>query len=320
VRNAALAALGFAVVAGCAFVLVRADLVVFALFGAIVVAESLRPAVEALSTRVPRDLAVALVFAATGAVLAALWLWPLSALVPQLRTVGTALAALVTTLSPSIPASAASAFFATLFAAQQAVAQGAGTLALVFVMALFWFGASTKLRSVVLGRLPAARRAPADQLFTDVSGRLRLYVLGTLVNGAIVGVLSAIALAAVHAPVPIALGAVQGVLSGLPYLGPAAGVLIAGAVTYASQGPVRGAEVLALVAIVGSVVGTFVPPLIFGRRLSLDPLGVMLATTIGGTVFGVAGVLLAVPALAVAQTIVPAALSRSEPSRLAPPP
>jgi predicted PurR-regulated permease PerM len=311
VRNAALAAVGFAVVAGCAFVLVRADLIVFALFGAIIVAESLRPTVEALSTRVPRELAVALVFAVAGAVLATLWLWPLSALVPQLRAVGTALTALVTTLLPRVPAAAAPAFLTTLFATQQAVAQGVGTLALVFVMALFWFGASAKLRSTVLGSLPATRRTPADRLFTGVSERLRLYVLGTLLNGSIVGGLSAVALATIHAPVPIALGALQGVLSGVPYLGPAAGVVIAGAVTYASQGPVRGAEVLALVAIVHSVAGTFVPPLIFGRRLSLDPLSVLIATAIGGTVFGVAGVLLAVPALAAAQTIVPAALSRS---------
>lgn len=316
-RNAALAAVGLAVVAGCLFVLIRAGLVVFALFGAIIVAETLRPAITALSTRVPRELAVALVFVAAGALLAVLWLWPLSALVPQLRTLATALAALVTTFSPRLPAAATPALFSTLFAAQQAVAQGAGTLALVFVMALFWIGASAKLRSTVLGRLPATRRAPADQLFTDVSERLRLYVLGTLLNGSIVGGLSAVALATVHAPVPIALGALQGVLTGVPYIGPAVGVVIAGAVAYASQGAGSGVEVLALVAIVHSVAGTFVPPLIFGRRLSLDPLGVLLATTIGGTVFGIAGVLLAVPALAVAQTIAPVALSRSEPSRLA---
>jgi putative heme transporter len=59
-----------------------------------------------------------------------------------------------------------------------------------------------------------------------------------------------------------------------------------------------------VVSLANTLEGTFVAPLIFQRGLDVDPLAVLLGTAIGGALFGIAGIVLAVPAVAVLQTII----------------
>ncbi|MBV8600429.1 MAG: AI-2E family transporter, partial [Candidatus Eremiobacteraeota bacterium] len=45
-------------------------------------------------------------------------------------------------------------------------------------------------------------------------------------------------------------------------------------------------------------------PLIFKRAIDIDPLVTVVATALGGALFGIIGVLLAVPAASILQTLV----------------
>ncbi len=106
------------------------------------------------------------------------------------------------------------------------------------------------------------------------------------------------------APYALVLGLVQGLLVAIPYLGTLIAVLTVGGVVLAAQGWVRAAEAVVLISLMEGLEGSFISPLIFKKRLDVAPLSTVLATAIGGTLFGINGVVLAVPAAAIFQLIV----------------
>ena len=141
-----------------------------------------------------------------------------------------------------------------------------------------------------------------------MGGTLGLYAGGVAVNGAIVALGSTIVLWFLHAPYPMILGLLQGLLVAVPYLGTLVAVVTAGGVVLAAQGWQRAAEAIALLSLTEGFEGSFISPLIFKKRLNLNPLTTVLATAAGGAVLGVTGVVLAIPAAALAQTVLEGAL------------
>jgi predicted PurR-regulated permease PerM len=131
-----------------------------------------------------------------------------------------------------------------------------------------------------------------------MGGTLGLYASGVVVNGAIVALGSTTVLWFLHVPYPMILGLLQGLLVAVPYLGTLVAVVTAGGVVLAAQGWQRAAEAIALLSVMEGFEGSFISPLIFKKRLNLNPLTAVLATAAGGTVLGVMGVVLPIPAAA----------------------
>jgi predicted PurR-regulated permease PerM len=306
-KAAKISTIAVAILAGaviCAVVLVRAQTIVLALLAAIVIAEAIRPLVDRVTSRVPRGAAIGLVFAAVLLALIVVWLIPLQALLPQALALWATLPTLIAEYAPRLPASAPSVLLNVLVSREHDFAQNLSMVGLAFVMALFWFGASSKLRATALSFAQGQRRTTLDSLFSELGDGLRLYVVGALINGAIVGVMCALGLAWMRSPFPLALGVLEGLLVAIPYVGPFVGVVLAGAVAFALQGLLGAGEAIAVVSLANTLEGTFVAPLIFQRGLNVDPLAVLLGTAIGGALFGVAGIVLAVPVVSVLQTII----------------
>jgi predicted PurR-regulated permease PerM len=311
-----------AVVALCA-VLVRAQGVMLSFFGAIVVGEAARPLVDRLSTRIPRSLAVAVTFAGIGAAIALVWMLPIRALAPQavafwdslptyLANVAVALQHFLGDgrsnadgLARALPAmgNAIVPFTQGVLGAEAGIATFVSTLVFILLMAVFWLGSSDPLRGFVLSLLRPSERDGADALFREMGNKLSLYVGGSLINGAIVALTSIILLSWLGAPYAVVLGLLQGLLVAIPYLGTLIAVLAVGGVVLAAQGWARAAEAVVLISLMEGIEGSFISPLIFKKRLDIDPLSTLLATAIGAALFGINGVVLAVPAAAICQII-----------------
>jgi len=156
----------------------------------------------------------------------------------------------------------------------------------------------------VLSIVPQEQRENALGLFREIGDKLGLYVIDTIVNGAMVALECTVLLALLGTPFPIVLGLLQGLLIAIPYLGTLIGVLTVGGVVLATQGWVRAAEAILLVSLAQTIQGTFISPLIFKKGMDLDPLFTVFAIAIGGALFGVFGIVLAVPAASIVQTVV----------------
>jgi predicted PurR-regulated permease PerM len=269
-----------------------------ALFGAMIIGETVRPAVNWLSLRVGRPQAMALVFGTLFGALAILVLVPLRMIVPQIAA-----------LSSEFPRFAAQAGGIVdrapfLLRDPLGIGPALSTLGLTLVMALFWLGASTPLTAFTLTLLPVNRRAEAASVFNEIGTKLGAYVGGTLANAAIVAIAGTAGLFALHAPYAVALGLLAGALVGVPYLGTFIAMIAVFIAVAGTQGRVKGAEAAALIVLVHSVVGSFVAPLIFKKHVDVDPLGCVVATAAGGVLFGIPGIVLAVPAASVIKTLV----------------
>jgi predicted PurR-regulated permease PerM len=112
------------------------------------------------------------------------------------------------------------------------------------------------------------------------------------------GAATAVAMLLLGVPNPYLWGAVAAVLNFIPYVGSATTLVLLAVVALVSfddLGHVLGAvgSYLALATIEGQVV----QPLLVGRRLDLNPILVFLAVWFGGWFWGVAGIVIAVPAL-----------------------
>jgi predicted PurR-regulated permease PerM len=106
------------------------------------------------------------------------------------------------------------------------------------------------------------------------------------------------AMALLGMPNPLLWGAVAGVLNFIPYVGSLTTLLlltVVAFVTFSSAG--HAALVTASYLVIATIEGQLVQPLVVGRRLDLNPIMVFLALWFAGWFWGVAGIVMAVPAL-----------------------
>jgi predicted PurR-regulated permease PerM len=146
-------------------------------------------------------------------------------------------------------------------------------------------------------------RAPGDARWERMARRAWDVLGGYLLGAALLGVVESItigtALALVGGDVVLPVMALTFVAAFVPFLGAIVAGIIAVFVALATTG-VAGAVIVAIVAIVVQQLDNdLLAPIIYGRAVQLQPLVVLLAITVGGTLFGIAGAFLAVPVTAV---------------------
>jgi predicted PurR-regulated permease PerM len=148
--------------------------------------------------------------------------------------------------------------------------------------------------------IPPRFRVPFKLLF-DESGRiLESYVRGQLLIGSIMAVCYAVGFFFLGVPAWAGIAMIAGLLNAIPYVGTILGIVLAGGFTAAGGGGVWDiAVVLGVFVAVQSLEGYYLTPKILGGRLNLHPMAVFLGLLIGGKLFGLLGVILAIPAIAI---------------------
>lgn len=148
--------------------------------------------------------------------------------------------------------------------------------------------------------IPPRYREPFSRLF-DESGRiLESYVRGQLLIGLIMAVCYAVAFWFLGIPAWAGIALIAGLLNAIPYVGTILGVILAGGFTIANGGGFGDiAAVIGVFIAVQTLEGYVLTPRILGGRLNLHPMAVFLGLLIGGNLFGLLGVILAIPAIAI---------------------
>ena len=148
--------------------------------------------------------------------------------------------------------------------------------------------------------IPPRFRAPFSRLFDEVGRILEAFVRGQLLIAACMSVLYAIGFAALGVPAWAGIAALAGLLNAIPYVGTGLGLVLATGFTIADGGgPWRIGGIVAVFAIVQCIEGYLLTPRILGARLNLHPMAVFLGLLIGGKLFGLLGIILVIPVIAV---------------------
>ncbi|WMJ81075.1 AI-2E family transporter [Clostridium sp. MB40-C1] len=139
-------------------------------------------------------------------------------------------------------------------------------------------------------------------IFTDEVNRLfSQYIIGKFIDSLIIGILCAIGLTILKAPYALLISIIVGITNMIPYFGPFIGMIPAVIITVFFS-PIKALEVLIFIIILQQFDGWFLGPKILGDKVGLNPFLIILAITIGGGTFGVLGMFLGVPVMAVIKT------------------
>ena len=125
----------------------------------------------------------------------------------------------------------------------------------------------------------------------------RYYATIALINVGL-GICTAVTMRLLGMPNPLLWGIVAAILNFLPYLGSAATLLVLTAVAIVTfESATRTLLVAGSYLALASIEGQIVEPILVGRRLNLNPLVVFVALWVGGELWGIPGVFLALPVL-----------------------
>jgi len=127
---------------------------------------------------------------------------------------------------------------------------------------------------------------------------LSIYMLTITCINLALGLLTAVSLWWLGVESPLLWGGVVALLNFAPFVGPMVSVLVLVLVGFSHfEAPLSALSVPGIFLALHLVEGQLVTPLVVGRRLALDPVMVFLALLLFGWLWGVAGLLLAMPLL-----------------------
>lgn len=169
----------------------------------------------------------------------------------------------------------------------------------IIPLTLFFLAGGPPLLARMAASLAGSQRSAAALRVTEaIRAELgRYYATIALINLGL-GIATAAAMAALHMPNALLWGTLAAVLNFIPFLGPVTTIVIlaiASVVTFSNIGQI--------LAVPGAFLGLhlvesqLVQPLFIGHRLELSALIILLAVWFGFWFWGIAGIVLAVPAL-----------------------
>lgn len=144
-------------------------------------------------------------------------------------------------------------------------------------------------------------RKKADAIVSvskDCSAIFSSYVVGKSVDSLIIGIICFVAMLALKLPYAVLMSVIVGVTNMIPYFGPFIGA-VPGVLLYLCFDPVKALIFAIMILILQQFDGWILGPKILGDSTGLTPLWVIFGITVGGAYWGVIGMFLGVPIVAV---------------------
>ncbi|MDN4160232.1 AI-2E family transporter [Nocardioides abyssi] len=190
-----------------------------------------------------------------------------------------------------------------LLSGVNAVTSGLVTLVLTLVLTFLFLKDGHRFRpwaSRMTGpRVGRHVDAVLDQVWTTLGGFVRTQALVSLIDAVLIG----IALAVVGVPLAVPLAVLTFFGGFVPILGAFVAGAVAVLVALVSVGFDGALIILAAVVLVQQLEGNVLSPWLQSKAMQLHAAVVILAVTVGSTLFGIAGAFLAVPVAAVAAVV-----------------
>lgn len=141
--------------------------------------------------------------------------------------------------------------------------------------------------------------------YVDSTNRIFFkFISGQLIDGIIVGILVTIGMSIIGVKYVVLLGFMIGLFNIIPYFGAIVAVAISILITIITGGVSQTLIMAIVVIILQQIDSNIINPKIIGNSLEISPLLVIFAVTVGGAYWGVLGMFLAVPVVAVLKIII----------------
>jgi len=150
---------------------------------------------------------------------------------------------------------------------------------------------------------PAEWRQRTREVLQTLYHTVQRWFLGQLAAMTFIAVFWAISLSLIGVPFALLIGIFSGLISFIPYVGALISVVVPVLLALISD-PFSVVYVILAFIIIQQIEGNLLQPIVMSRAVDLHPALVVFAILVMGTLFGIVGVFLAVPLVAVFQVLV----------------
>ncbi len=160
------------------------------------------------------------------------------------------------------------------------------------------------LRKLATAIFPKRTYNHLGKYFDDSNTIFFKFIASQFMDAVIIGILVSIALTIMGVKYGIVLGFFIGLFNMIPYFGAIIATVISAIITIITGGLSQAIWMLIVVIILQQIDANIINPKIVGKSLKISPLLVIFSVTVGGAFFGVLGMFLAVPVIAVIKILV----------------
>ncbi|GGZ28193.1 AI-2E family transporter [Streptomyces olivaceoviridis] len=186
----------------------------------------------------------------------------------------------------------------------QVIVEALTGILLVFFSTLFLLYDGKRIWQWFLKLVPAAARPGVAGAGPRAWRTLTAYVRGTVLVALIDAIFIGIGIYFLDVPMAVPLAVFIFLFSFIPLVGAVASGALAVIVALVTQGVFAAVMTLVVVLAVQQIEGHVLQPFILGRAVRVHPLAVVLTVAAGGMVAGIGGAVVAVPLVAVTNTVV----------------
>lgn len=165
---------------------------------------------------------------------------------------------------------------------------------LLLTLTLYFLIDRTRVHGAVIRQVPAAYRERAELTLRGVASMCRAYFVGQLVLSALFAIVTFILLTVLGAPFAAIIAALAFFLDAIPNIGSLVAIILAFLLALTQS--LTAAIIAAVVLIAYNQVENYLlSPKILSGRLKVPPVLTMIAILLGGELFGILGIIIAIP-------------------------
>lgn len=174
---------------------------------------------------------------------------------------------------------------------------------LVLILTFYFLKDFHIIKKGILNAIPANRKHRAYKILREIDQSLGNYIRGQLIICSVIGVSTYLGLLVLGVDFAMMLGVVAGVTNIIPYFGPFIGAFPA-VIVALLQSPLMALKVAIVITVIQQVESQLIAPQVLGKRMGMHPLLVIGALIAGGQFFGIIGMVIGVPVVAIIRVLI----------------
>ena len=182
------------------------------------------------------------------------------------------------------------------------LASGIGKILLSLILGFYLLFYFVKLKAGFIILFPKKSRGEISYLLEKLNDSLYSFISGTLWLSLLLFVVSIIGFSIIGLNAPVLIAFICVVTNLIPYIGPYMGAAVAGAIGFAESSTI-GVLTLLFILVVQTIDGNVLQPLVMSKKMNLSPITIILSLLIFEYLFGIFGMIIATPAVALLKII-----------------
>ena len=182
------------------------------------------------------------------------------------------------------------------------LASGLGKILLSLILGLYLLFDFDKVTAGFISLFPEKSRGEISYLLEKLNDSLYSFISGTLWLSLLLFVVSIIGFSIIGLNAPVLIAFICVITNLIPYIGPYMGAAVAGAIGFAESSTI-GVLTLLFILVVQTIDGNVLQPLVMSKKMNLSPITIILSLLIFEYLFGIFGMIIATPAVALLKII-----------------